>query len=146
MSNPIAKLTPEQLAAISSEGITEDEGKISEQELMQLLGMRPEHVEHSTAGGAGLGAIGEALDRFANSSHATALKGDIKSNFDKQRGATSALAQALAAEQAPTAPGSAGAASSLPMGVMSQPAETPDPQQAQFGALRNRKLLPPFSY
>lgn len=77
-------LTPEQLAALLQGGTLQDKGSLLEQELQQLLAATPQHVEHSTPLGAGIGGLAEALNSGLNSYHVAALRGDQRRNLDDQ--------------------------------------------------------------
>lgn len=79
-----SQLTPEQLSALLQGGTLQDKGTLLQQQLEQLLGQQPQHVEHSTPLGAGLGGIAEAGEGIANAFHAKALRGQQQQNLDAQ--------------------------------------------------------------
>lgn len=79
-----SQITPEQLAALLQGGTLQDQGGLLAQQLEQLLSQQPQHVEHSTPLGAGLGGIAEAGEGIANAFHAKALRGQQQQNLDAQ--------------------------------------------------------------
>ena len=85
MDDLFSQLTPEQLAALLQGGTLQEQGGLLDTELAQLLADAPQHVEHSTPLGAGLGGLAEALGQGVNAYHVKALRGDRAKNLEAQQ-------------------------------------------------------------
>jgi hypothetical protein len=77
-------LPPDVLAQLLQGGVLQDQGSLLDQEIAQLLGEPATPQQHSTAMGAGLGGLGEALDKTGNSFLVSALRKQRGENLGQQ--------------------------------------------------------------
>lgn len=101
-ANLFDSLTPEQLAALLRGQGLADEGSMLDAQLAQLLGQSPQHIEHVSPLGAGLGGLAEAVDGIGNAFHAKALRGERKANLGKQDALMADFARLLQSPRAAT--------------------------------------------
>ena len=107
MDNLFDSLTPEQLEALLQGSTLQDKGSLLNEQLQQILAGDPQHVEHSTPLGAGLGGLAEALGQGVNAYHIKALRGDQQKNLDAQGKLKGEFGKLLRGPQAPGLPAEA---------------------------------------